>query len=60
MSDPCFVACIILSVIQPKKITQDHLWQKVLVLVLDLDTAIAMVNKKQMGTKTEKPTCTAD
>jgi len=59
MSYPCFVACIILSVVQPKKITQDNLWQKVLVLVLDLDTASIMVNKKQMGTKTEKHTCTA-
>ena len=60
MSDPGFVACIILSVVQPKKITQDYLWQKILVLVLDLDTASAMVNKNQMETKTEKPTCTAD
>jgi hypothetical protein len=46
MSDPCFVACIILSIVQPKEISQDDLWQKILIVVFDLNTAQTLVNKK--------------
>jgi hypothetical protein len=39
IDDACFVAYIFLNIIKPKEIPQGQLWQKVFVLILDLNTA---------------------
>jgi hypothetical protein len=41
IGNACFVAYIILNIIQPKEIPQGHLWQKIFVIILDLNTAQA-------------------
>jgi hypothetical protein len=44
-NDACFVSYVSLNVIQPNEVPQDHLWQKIFVIILDLNTAKILVNK---------------
>src|ERR1700679_2272580 len=52
--DSCFVSCVLLDIIQPHKIHQDHLWQKVFVIILDFQTA-KILNKNMHPKPREDP-----
>jgi hypothetical protein len=49
IGNACFVANIILNIIKPNEIPQCHLWQKIFVIILDLNTAQAYMNKNVQG-----------
>jgi hypothetical protein len=48
IGDSCFVAYIILGIIEPKEIPQGHLGQEIFVIVLNLNAEQISVNKKHM------------
>jgi hypothetical protein len=46
VGDACFDAYVILDIIQPKKISRSHLWQEILVVILDLNAVQLLMNKR--------------
>jgi hypothetical protein len=46
VGDACFNAYVVLGIVQPKEIPQSHLWQEILVVILDLNAAQLAVNKR--------------
>jgi hypothetical protein len=44
VGDACFNAYVILNIIQPKKISRGHLWQEILVAILDLNAVQLSMN----------------
>jgi hypothetical protein len=47
------VLYIVLDIIQPKEIPQGHLWQKILVVILDLNAVQLLMNKSAHGELTK-------
>ena len=54
IGDACFIAYIIVNIIHPKEIPEGNLWQKIFVIILDLNAASSDEQKCTRGIKKEK------